>query len=147
MNKMYALMLSTAIVFLATLMGCARSARTTEGFSMVDSAVYQAPFVETWQAVKAVLRESDLDIYTRDKRGTFVAYTPMKRYLRVLTPERTKYTITVEQVTADSTRVSIETIEQVYGVTLLTHPDWHDRKTADNRKPLAILEAITAKLS
>jgi len=132
---------------LLPIVGCAHAARDTAGFQMVDSETFEAPFMDTWQATKGVLREMDLHLYTRDKRGVFVAYTPMKRKLKLFTPKRTKYTITVEELPGSSTRVNIETVDQVYGVTPLTYPDWHDRKTADNKDALAILEALRAKLS
>lgn len=125
--------------------GCARAARNTEGFAMVDGVVIDAPFTETWQAAKSVLRESKYDIYTRDKRGLFVAYpgTTHKRFVH----HRTQYTITLEAVSAKSTRVTVETLKQVYGVTLMTYPGWHDRKTTDNSQTLALLEAVKAKVA
>jgi hypothetical protein len=127
--------------------GCAGAARDTTGFAIADSTTVSAPFVETWQATKAVLREMDLDIYTRDKRGSFVAYTGMSRRFRLFTPHRTELTITLEPVSSETTRVTIETMKQVYGVTLLTYPDWHDRKTTDSQVAQAILEALQVKVS
>lgn len=126
--------------------GCARAARDTTGFSIARSISVQAPFEETWQATKSVLREQDYDLYTRDKRGAFVAYTQMKRSLMIFTPHRTKYTIELEAVSGNETAVHIETVKQVYGVTLLTYPDWHDRKAEDDSEAQAILAAIQAKL-
>ena len=125
--------------------GCARAARNTEGFAMVDTAVVDAPFTETWQAVKGVLRENKYDVYTRDKRGLFVAYsgTTGRRFVH----HRTQYTITLESVSTNSTRMTIETLKQVYGVTLMTYPGWHDRKTSDNSQALALLEASKAKVA
>lgn len=125
--------------------GCARAAKDTTGFALENTITVKAPFEETWQAVKSVLREQDMDLYTRDKRGTFVAYGKMHR--RWLQPTRTKYTVEVGRVSANETRVFIETIKQVYGVTLLTYPDWHDRKAKDNGAAAAILDAVQAKLS
>lgn len=127
--------------------GCARAARSTEGFAMTDSVTVSAPLEETWQATKEVLRERELDLYTRDKRGRFVAYSEMNRQLRIFTPKRVQYTITLDESAPGSTEVTIETMRQVYGVTLLTYPDWHDRKTEDNSEALAILEAIQQRLS
>lgn len=112
---------------------------------MEDSITVGKPLEEAWQDTKAVLRELELDIYTRDKRGEFVAFTPMSRTLYVFTPRRTKLTITLEPATANSTTVKIETVAQVYGVTPLTYPDWHDRKTTDNKEAVAIIEALKAK--
>lgn len=113
---------------------------------MEDTITVTKNVDDTWQATKAVLREMDLEIYTRDKRGEFVAYTDMKRYLKLFTPRRTQLSIKLEPVSANSTKVTIETLQQVYGVTLLTYPDWHVRKTTDNQEALAILEALRAKV-
>lgn len=128
-----------------SLAGCARAARDSRGFAMEDTITINKPLAEAWQDTKTVLREMELDIYTRDKRGEFVAYTPMKRTLYVLTPQRTQFTIILEAASANSTTVTIQTVDQVYGVTPLTYPDWHDRKTADNSQAVAILEALKAK--
>jgi len=124
--------------------GCARTPRDTTGFAQENTITVKAPFEEAWQTVKGVLREQELELYTRDKRGAFVAYTPMRR--RFLQPTRVKYTIELGRVSAEETRIYIETIKQVYGVTLLTYPDWHDRKTKDNAGATAILDAIQAKM-
>ena len=126
--------------------GCAHAKRDTGGFAMEDTITVTKNVDDTWQATKAVLREMDLEIYTRDKRGEFVAYTDMKRYLKLFTPRRTQLSIKLEPVSANSTKVTIETLQQVYGVTLLTYPDWHVRKTTDNQEALAILEALRAKV-
>ncbi|MCL4216325.1 MAG: hypothetical protein KJ052_04880 [Candidatus Hydrogenedentes bacterium] len=128
------------------LAGCAHAARDTSGFAIEDTIVVDAAFEETWQATKTVLREHEFDIYTRDKRGDFVAFTEFDRRLGLLTPERMKYSIHLEAVSGGATRISIETVKQVYGVTLLTYPDWHDRKTEDNSVALALLDAVKAKI-
>ena len=125
--------------------GCARAARDTTGFAMEDTAIVEAPFDDAWQMAKAVLREQKYDIYTRDLRGTFVAYTPMHRGIFNPKPTRTKFTFVFEDLNNNTTQVHATTVDQVYGVTLLTYPGWHDRKTTDNGKTLAIVEAIQAK--
>lgn len=148
MNRMYytkSLTLCLLAVLLA-MVGCARAARDTTGFAMTDSVTVNAGFEDTWQAVKEVLREQKLNIYTRDKRGAFVAYSDTYRTLYIFTPHRTQLTISVESLSSESSKVSIETIDQVYGVTLLTYPNWHDRQTKDNKTALAILEALKARL-
>ena len=129
-----------------TLPGCAHAKRDTGGFAMEDTITVNKNVDETWQATKSVLRELDLEIYTRDKRGEFVAFTEMERYLKVFTPRRTQLSIKLEPVTANSTKVTIETLQQVYGVTMLTYPDWHDRKTSDNKEAQSIIEALRAKV-
>jgi len=128
-------------------LGCARAARDTTGFGIVDKAVVNAPFEETWQATKAALKEKKLNLYTRDKRGVFVAFSEMKRQLRLFTPHRTKLTVNLRPLSSTSTEVQIETMNQVYGSTLLTYPDWHDRKAKDNSLALSILESIQSKVS
>lgn len=126
--------------------GCARTARDTTGFSITEVKTVNAPFEETWQAVKSVLREKDFDIYTRDKRGIFVAFSKMRRNL-VLTPHRTKYTLCIETVSDNATQLTAEAVKQVYGVTLLTYPGWHDRKLTDNTELQDIVQAVEAKVS
>lgn len=135
----------TLLLVAAVAAGCARAARDTSGFAMIDKATVSAPLMDTWQAAKAVLREQAMDIYTRDKRGVLVAYAPMRRSL--LVPNRVQFTITMAESSPTSTEITVESVKQVYGVTLLTYPAWHDRKTTDNQQALAILEAVQAKLS
>jgi hypothetical protein len=125
--------------------GCARAARDTTGFAKTESVTVEAPFEETWQAVKLVLQEHDLDIYTRDKRGLFVAYETKGR--RLFVPRRIKYTIELMDVSEYATAIHIEALREVYGVTLLTNPDWHARETKDDTRAATILEAIHAKLA
>jgi len=125
--------------------GCARAKLETAGFAITDTITVNKPLDDTWQDAKAVLREMELDIYTRDKRGEFVAYTPMKRRFYIFTPHRTQLSITMESLTSNSTAVTIETVDQVYGVTPLTYPDWHDRKTSDNEEALTILESLRTR--
>ena len=62
-------------------------------------------------------------------------------------PHRVKYTIVLEEESPETTKVMIESMKQVYGVTLLTYPDWHDRKTEDNSVALEILERLKARTS
>jgi hypothetical protein len=140
------LLIFSALVMAASIAGCARAARDTTGFAINDSAIIEAPFTETWQATKAVLREMDLEIYTRDKRGRFVAFSGMSRR-RLFVPNRVKYTIILEEESPETTKVMIESMKQVYGVTLLTYPDWHDRKTQDNTIALEILDRLKTQTS
>lgn len=139
--------MSVLVLLAGSLGGCARAARDTTGFAITETTTVEAPFDETWQAAKAVLREMELSMYTRDKRGTFVAYGDMDRQLFFLTPEREQYTVTLEPVTARTTKVDVETIRQVYGVTLLTYPDWHARKTQDSAVAQDFLESLQAKVA
>lgn len=110
----------------------------------VDSSTIDASFEGVWQRTRDVLLAEKYEIYTRDKRGLFVAYTKVKRRL-LFFPQRMKLTITLEAVSADETRVSIETIYQKYRVTPLTYPDWRDdSKIVDEEIAGALIEAIRA---
>jgi hypothetical protein len=125
--------------------GCATAARDTTGFALHHSATVEAPQDEVWQTVKSVLRERGLEIYTRDTRGKFVAFSEMHR--RLFVPERTQHSIEIVEVDPTESQIHIDTVRQVYGVTLLTYPGWHDRKTTDESEAVAILEAIQARIS
>ncbi|HNY85552.1 MAG TPA: hypothetical protein PKN23_03570 [Candidatus Hydrogenedentes bacterium] len=138
------LSLALAAVMLTGL-GCARAARDTTGFAVHEEATVKAPMEDAWQAVKTVLREQEYDIYTRDKRGAFTAYSDAHRVLMVQ-PKREKYTIDVIPVSDSETKVVVEGVRQIYGVTLLTYPGWHDRKLTDNTQARALLDAVAAKL-
>lgn len=138
-------LLASALMISGLLGGCAKAKLDTTGFTMNGSATVDAGFEDAWQAVKAVLREGGYDLYTRDKRGTFVAYTKEKR--RLLQPQRVKYTINLSPVSDAQTQVEIEAVKQVYGVTLLTYPDWHDRKLDEDAGVQSILESLQAKVS
>lgn len=139
------LLLCGAVLISGLLGGCARAARDTSGFALSNNATVPAGFDETWQAVKHVLRKADYELYTRDKRGTFVAYTKEKR--RLLQPQRVKYTVTLSVVAEKETQVEVEAVKQVYGVTLLTYPGWHDRKLSEDAGVQTILEALQAEIA
>lgn len=148
MNKRAWFSVGSTLVLLLVLcslgnIGCARAARDTTGFAVTDNTTVNAPFDEAWQKVKAALREKDYEIYTRDKRGVFVAFS--KSDLSLLHYHRIKLTISLEAVSDSATKVTVETIRQVYGVTLLTYPGWHDRKTQDHVRAQEILKAIEGK--
>jgi hypothetical protein len=135
-----------AIGVLCVTAGCASTRPDTGGFESIDTVTVGTGFVETWQATKAVLREMELEVYTRDKSGEFVAFSKMRRQFRVVTPRRIKITILLEELSSESTRLSVESVEQVYGVKILTYPDWHDRESVDNELAITILEAVSNRL-
>ncbi len=134
-----------ALLCITAFCGCARTLRDTRGFAMENSITVDAPFKDAWQIVKGVLRAQDLDLYTRDKRGTFVAFSKTWKHFSFLQRHRMKYTIELAPVSEEETRIYIETIRQVYGVTLLTYPDWHDRKATNNAEAVKILKAVEEK--
>lgn len=107
--------------------GCVHAARDTTGFAVTAETTVEASFEDAWQGVKAALREEGLDLYTRDKRGEFEAYTKMKR--RYLQPKRVAYRLTLTERAEGGTHIAISAVRERYGVTLLTYPDWHERKT------------------
>ena len=146
MNVLKRLPSATLVVLCVLLLaGCARAARDTTGFALVDEATVDASFDDTWQAAKAVLREMDVDIYTRDKRGAFVAFSRSGR--RLFVPQRVQYTLNLEPTGDEETSITVETVRQVYGVTLLTYPGWHDRETTESQLAQTILAAIKEKVA
>lgn len=145
MNRWKSISFSILALALVALPGCVRAPRDTTGFALNNQIVVPASFDTTWQSVKDILREKELDIYTRDKRGRFVAYTPEKR--RFLQPNRYQYTFQLEALSENETRIALDTRKQTYGVTLLTYPGWHDRKTTDSPESQALLDAIQARIS
>jgi hypothetical protein len=143
MTIRYIWSLLVLLAVLAALGGCARAARDTTGFSITDTATVNAPFSDAWQMAKAVLREKGYDLYTRDKRGVFVAFTGQHHSLLRL--NRTKYTVSLHPASDSATEVTIESVRQVYGTTLLTYPGWHDRKATRHEEAQELLKAIQAK--
>lgn len=122
--------------------GCARAAKDTSGFALENTFEVDMPFDQTWQVVKGVMQEEGLYLYTRDKRGTFVAFSEPQR--RPFKTRRIQYTVELEPVSDSETSIYIETIRQKYGVTLMTYPDWHDRKATDATKSERLAESIKA---
>lgn len=125
------------------LAGCVRAAKDPTGFAVERQGVVSAGYEDTWHAVKRTLRDQGYEIYTRDKRGIFVAFTDMRRALGQ--PKRIKYTVELGAVNDSQTDIYIEAVRQSYGVTLLTDPDWHDRRMEDDGSLDAILAAVEAR--
>ncbi|NLN92833.1 MAG: hypothetical protein GX130_05930 [Candidatus Hydrogenedens sp.] len=134
------------LVVALTGLGCARAARDTSGFALREETTVNSSYEDTWQTVKYVLREQGYELYTMDKRGYFVAYSPLKRVLW-MQPKRTKFTVELARLSDNETAVAVESIRQIYGVTLLTHPNWHDRKQSDPAPGSALLEGVCARLA
>lgn len=112
------------LALLSTAPGCARNRPAKEPVAVNRSATVDAPFAETWESTRDAFLSLELPIYTRDKRGFFVAYSPQKR--KLLTPRRMQYTIILEPIGPDQTRIELETIPQRYLISLLTYPSWQD---------------------
>lgn len=125
--------------------GCASSAPKQQDEIFVDTMTVPMDFESTWQLTRDTLLDKDIEIYTRDKRGLFVAYGNTRRSL--LIPWRTKFTITIQEESAESTKIAIEAVEQRYTVTLLTYPDWRDRDFRDKKgHGAALLESIKSRI-
>lgn len=137
---LYVLALAVAVTGLN---GCATGKNDTTGFAIQQEVVLEQPYADAWQHVKRTLRANEYEIYTRDKRGTFVAYKGGKSLLGVLNSPREKYTLNLEPVTSSQTKVSIEAMKQVYGVSLTTYPDWHDRKTTNEARVAELIAALS----
>jgi len=130
----------------APLGGCATTAaKDTTGFSSQREIVVAKPFTETWVATKDVLVASELLVYTRDKRGTFEAFDGPTNPIPYIRNRRMKYTIDLIAESNSSTRVQLQATRQVYGSSLTTYPDWHDRKTDDAEKLDELAAAIEAR--
>ena len=143
-----AVSLCLVVVCGLVVVGC-KSTRGDEGATpivTVDSLMVGAGFEEVWQETRRALLEQGYEVYTRDTRGLFVAYTKVKRRL-LLFPHRMQVSVTLERVSTDSTRVSVETIHQKYRVSLLTYPDWRDDpRPAAGDEGRALLEIIGSGL-
>lgn len=133
----------TILVF--SFIGCATDSPQVQPLSATDSRIVQAPFDAAWQATKAALREQDYILFTRDKRGFFEAYTEERR--KLIFPRRSRLSVTLVSVSSTTTRVTVETVEQKYQVSLLTYPGWHEGKDADSALGLALLDAVEAQIA
>lgn len=123
--------------------GCASTPTAPEPPPVVSSVV-ETDFATAWTTTRDVLLAQGLEVYTRDKRGLFVAYTHQKRHL-LLFPHREEFTVALEPLPPDRVEISVETIHQRYRVTLLTYPDWRDApKGAEKDKAQALLDQIVA---
>ncbi len=145
MLKEYRIIKTIFIILIAVIIfpGCARTLKDTSGFAEEKVCTVNAPLDRVWQATKETLRELKLDIYTRDKRGIFIAYDQPKREWMQL--RRVKYEIQLGAVNSEETRIFISAVKQIYGVTLLTNPDWHDRKITGKTKSEDIINKIMEK--
>ncbi len=124
------------------LVGCATAKKDTTGFAIQHEVVLDQSYPDAWQHVKRTLLAEEFEVYARDKRGTFVAYTGGKPFLGALNTPRKRFTVDLESLSSAQTKVTVEVIKQVYGVSLTTYPDWHDRKTTDDESALSLIAAL-----
>jgi hypothetical protein len=105
----------------------------------------EGEFAQVRDAVRDALRESPVEIYTRDKRGKFVVFAKMRR--RFLTPRRLRLVVTLARVSESSTRVTVQTFPEEYTVQLLTYPAWRPGAFGDNSLAKEIASSIVKKAS
>lgn len=134
--------LIAAAVAALGLVGCATAKKDTTGFAIQHEVVLDQSYPDAWQHVKRTLLAEEFQVYTRDKRGTFVAYTGGNNFLGVMNAPRNRYTIDLESLSSAQTKVTVEVVKQVYGVSLTTYPDWHDRKTNNDEDALALIATL-----
>jgi hypothetical protein len=140
------ILLSSIVLLAVSATGCRSTPVAIEAPPHVTATV-SSDLEAAWTSTRNVLLDRGLQIYVRDKRGMFVAYTETKRKL-IFFPERTKLTVTLREATPGETLVAVETIRQHYRVTLLTYPDWRDVPgTADEAAGQSLLDAIVANVN
>jgi len=103
--------------------------------------------VEAWAMTRDALVEQGYEIYTRDKSGLFIAYTKEKRNL-LLVPHRTQFTIVIEEVTGETSRVAIESVRQRYKISFLSYPGWvSDVEKLPEDTGQSIIDALNSKVA
>jgi hypothetical protein len=127
--------------------GCARlRGRTTDERSTAAplSADVEGEFKLVWATLRDVLRDSPVEIYTRDKRGTFEVFEDKGRAF--LTPRRLRLVITLRPVSVTRTHITVETFPESYTVQLLTRPAWRPADFGDNSLAKEILNSVQERI-
>jgi hypothetical protein len=129
-------------------MGCAglHGRSGAEGVNIIPpvSADVEAEFKMVRDLTRDVLRDSPVEIYTRDKRGIYVVFADMRRAF--LTPRRLRLVITIQPLAENRTRVTIETFPEAYTVQLLTSPAWRPAAFGDNSLATEILQSLQKRV-
>jgi hypothetical protein len=126
--------------------GCARirGRAADERSTAPVSAEVDGGFKLVWAVVRDVLRDSPVELYTRDKRGTFEVFEDRGR--RFLTPRRLRLVITLRPISESRTRVDVETFPEAYTVQLLTTPAWRPADFGDNSLAQEIIDSIQQRI-
>jgi hypothetical protein len=104
-------------------------------------------FEDAWLTTRDALIEQNYKIYTRDKRGMFIAYSKERRTL-LFVPHRIQFTIVIEEVTGETSRVSIESVQQRYKISFLSYPGWvSDVDELPEDTGQSIIDALNSKAS
>lgn len=126
--------------------GCASAPPPPPPEVAVDSVVLEREFDAVWQATKTALIEQDYEIYTRDLRGMFVAYTKKTGTFSI--PNRARITVVLERVTTNSTKVSVEAVQERYRMPLLKYPGWKEQPKVDlTQRRQEVLETIESTVN
>lgn len=135
-----------ALTCLVAADGCARFQGRSAGerSTVPVSTEVDGEFKVVWAVVRDVLRESPVEVYTRDKRGRFVVFQDKGRAF--LTPRRLRFGITLRPVSESQTRVTVETFPEAYTVQLLTRPAWRPADFGDNSLAREILNSIQRRI-
>ena len=126
--------------------GCARirGRAVGERSTAPVSAEVDGGFKLVWAVVRDVLRDSPVEVYTRDKRGRFEVFEDRGR--RFLTPRRLRLVITLRPISESRTRVDVETLPEAYAVQLLTRPAWRPADFGDNSLAQEIIDSIQRRI-
>lgn len=126
--------------------GCARfrGRAAVERSTAPVSAEVDGGFKLVWATARDVLRDSPVEVYTRDKRGTFEVFEDRGR--RFLTPRRLRLVITLRPISESRTRVDVETFPETYTVQLLTRPAWQPADFGDNSLAQEIIDSIQQRI-
>jgi len=142
-----ALLAATCFFLGAT--GCARvgarSGDAREEMIAPVSAEVDAEFTVVRRLMRDVLRDSPVEIYTRDKRGIYVVFADMRRAF--LTPRRLRLVITIRPLAENRSRVTIETFPEAYTVQLLTEPAWRPAVFGDNSLAKEIIDSLQKRIN
>ena len=128
--------------------GCARvqgrAGRVGEDAIPPVSAKVEGEFKLVRTVVRDVLRDSPVEIYTRDKRGIFVVFADMGRAF--ITPRRLRLVISLRSLSENQTSVTVETFPEAYTVQLLTRPAWRPAAFGDNALAKEILDSLQRRI-
>jgi len=108
------------------------------------SADIEAGFTLVRDLVRDVLRDSPVEIYTRDKRGMYVVFASVRRAF--LIPRRLRLVITIRPLAENRSRVTVETFAEAYTVQLLTRPAWRPAAFGDNALANEILDSLQKRI-
>ena len=109
--------------------------------------ILPVPFEEAWIMTRDAVIGQKYKIYTRDKRGMIIAHSKERRNM-LFVPHRIQFTIVIEEVTGETSRVAIESVQQRYKISFLSYPGWiSDVEKAPSDTGQGILDALNEMLA